>query len=187
MEVWPDDPSTLAGAVEGKAGGSRGRADQHHGPGERRTAGCSAQAARISQLAAGLDNVDIPECTRRGILLGSHSGHSFQGRRRPRLCRLLLSSARRGSRATSGFAQQLGAGIINPTYWPRQRGAGQHLGIVGLGRSGPRWHAAPRDSTCASCITRATAAQRPEEQYGLTYASLDDLLTQSDFVSLHCP
>ena len=140
----------------------------------------------ISQLAAGLDNVDILECTKRGILLGSTPGilskavadHAFA----------LLLSGRPACRRERqvGARQQLGAGLPSKLL-AGQRGSEQHPGHRGPGQIGLEM--ARRAQGFDMRLLYHSRNRRPEAeaQYGLTYASLDDLLAESDFVSLHCP
>lgn len=67
---------------------------------------------------------------------------------------------------------------------------GATLGLVGLGRIGAA--VARRARGFDMRVLYTTPTRRPEHfaleaELGVTYASLDDLLAQSDFVSLHTP
>ena len=140
----------------------------------------------ISQLAAGLDNVDVPECTRRGILLGSTPGilskavadHAFA---------LLLSAARRVVESDKWVRGNNWELAFHPNYWLGSEVQSSTLGIIGLGQIG--LEVARRAQGFDMRVLYHSRNRRPEaeEQYGVSYASLDQLLSQSDFVSLHCP
>ena len=94
MEVWPDDPPPSPEQLRAKLADAEGVLINIMDRVDSTLLDAAPNLRVISQLAAGLDNVDVPECTRRGILLGSTPGilskavadHAFA---------LLLSAARR--------------------------------------------------------------------------------------------
>lgn len=186
MEAWPDDPPPTADQLREKVADAEGVLINIMDRVDRSLLDAAPRLRVISQLAAGLDNVDMPECTRRGILLGSTPGilskavadHAFA---------LLLSAARRvveSDRWVRGNNWEL---AFHPTYWLGSEVQSSTLGIVGLGQIG--LEVARRAQGFDMRILYHSRNRRPEaeEQYGITYASLDELLSQSDFVSLHCP
>ena len=89
----------------------------------------------ISQLAAGLDNVDLSECTKRGIPVGSTPGilskavadHGFA---------MLLSAARRVVESDKWVRENNWKLQFHPTYWLGAEVQGSTLGIIGLGQIG---------------------------------------------------
>ncbi len=186
MEVWPDDPPPSAQELRARLADAEGVLINIMDRVDAALLDAAPNLRVISQLAAGLDNVDIPECTRRGILLGSTPGilskavadHAFA---------LLLSAARRvveSDRWLRGNNWEL---AFHPTYWLGSEVQGSTLGIVGLGQIG--LEVARRAQGFDMRVLYHSRNRRPdaEAQYGVTYATLDDLLSQSDFVTLHCP
>ena len=186
MEVWPDDPPPSAGELRTKLVDAEGVLINIMDRIDTALLDAAPRLRVVSQLAAGLDNVDVPECTRRGILLGSTPGilskavadHAFA---------LLLSAARRvveSDRWVRGNNWEL---AFHPTYWLGNEVQGSTLGIVGLGQIGLEM--ARRAQGFDMRILYHSRNRRPEAeaQYGLTYTAMDELLAESDYVSLHVP
>jgi len=139
----------------------------------------------ISQYAVGVDNVDLAAATERGIPVGHTPGVLTEATADMAFA-LLMAIARRIPEGiekvkTGGWRTWEPMGLLGANVW------GATLGIVGLGRIGTA--VARRAQGFAMHILYHDPQRHPalEEELGLVYASLEDLLAQSDFVSLHCP
>ena len=186
MEVWPDDPPPTSETLRSKLADVEGVLINIMDRVDPALLDAAPKLRVVSQLAAGLDNVDIPECTRRGILLGSTPGilskavadHAFA---------LLLSAARRVVESDKWVRGNNWELAFHPNYWLGNEVQSSTLGIVGLGQIGLEM--ARRAQGFDMRLLYHSRNRRPdaEVEYGLTYATLDDLLAKSDFVSLHVP
>lgn len=140
----------------------------------------------ISQMAVGYDNIDIDAATGRGIPVGNTPG-VLTDATADFTWALLMAAARRvvegdrytrsGQWRTWGPLTLLGADI-----------AGATLGVVGFGRIGQA--VARRAQGFGMCILYDNGGSRVAEQekaLGAEMVSFDDLLRQSDFVTLHTP
>jgi glyoxylate reductase len=138
----------------------------------------------VSNYAVGFDNVDVPACTRRGVAVGNTPG-VLTDTTADLAWTLLMAAARRIVE---------GADYVRADRWktwgpllllgPDVHGA--TIGIVGFGRIG---QAVARRATGFGMrivyhdVQRASAAV--EAAYDATFLPLEELLAQSDFVSLH--
>ena len=186
MEVWPHDPPPTPQQLQAKLANAEGALvnimDQIDAP----LLDAAPQLRAISQLAAGLDNIDLPECTRRGILLGSTPGilskavadHAFA---------LLLSAARRVTESDQWVRGNHWQLAFHPNYWIGHEVQGTTLGIIGLGQIGLEVARRAQGFDLRILYHSRTPRPQAEAQHNLTYADLDTLLTQSDYISLHVP
>ncbi len=138
----------------------------------------------VSNYAVGFDNVDVAECTRRGIPVGNTPGVLTETTA-DLAWTLLMAAARRivegadyvraGKWKTWGPLLLLGPDVHGAT-----------LGIVGFGRIGQA--VARRAQGFAMTVLYHDPNRLPDEvtqPLGATYVELDELLARSDFVSLH--
>ncbi len=65
--------------------------------------------------------------------------------------------------------------------------AGKTVGIVGFGRIGQELGKMCKALGMTVLVTGRTVKPELEEKYGVKYVTMDELLAQSDFVSLHTP
>ncbi len=139
----------------------------------------------ISQYAVGVDNIDLEAATARGIPVG-HTPGVLTDATADLTFTLLMTAARRIPEAIEKVkADQWKTweplGLLGADIW------GATLGIIGLGRIGTAvarrgrgfqmrvlYHDPKRDKNLEACL-------------GLEYASLEQLLETSDFVSIHTP
>ncbi|MDZ4769817.1 MAG: D-glycerate dehydrogenase [Chloroflexota bacterium] len=146
--------------------------------------GVGATLRVISQMAVGVDNIDLGAARARSIAIG-HTPGVLTDATADLTFALLLASARRlyestryieeGEWLTWAPAELLGADISGAT-----------LGVIGYGRIG---QAVARR---ARAFDMRVLAYSPSlipgtEVSGADTVSLDRLLRESDFVSLHCP
>lgn len=146
----------------------------------------SPQLKIIANMAVGFDNIDAIEAKKRGIMITNTPGvltdtvaeHTFA---------LMLSIAHRISEADKftkagkyiGWAPMLMLGSDL---------SGKTLGVVGLGRIGSRVaHHAVKGFEMKVLYYDVNRNEDFEKEFSATFASLDDLLKQSDFVSIHVP
>ena len=138
----------------------------------------------VSNYAVGFDNVDVPACTRRGIAVGNTPGVLTETTA-DLTWTLLMAAARRIAEAdryvrdgrwlTWGPLTLLGPDVHGST-----------LGIVGFGRIGQA--VARRARGFGMRVLYHDTKRLPaavEEETNATYVPFDELLTGSDFVSLH--
>lgn len=139
----------------------------------------------ISQLAVGVDNIDLEAATARGIPVG-HTPDVLTEATADMAFALLVAAARRIPEAVDSVR----AGrwltwepmiLLGADVW------GATLGIVGLGRIGTA--VALRAQGFRMRVLYHDTERRPdkEAELGVEYAELDTLLAEADFVSLHCP
>jgi lactate dehydrogenase-like 2-hydroxyacid dehydrogenase len=139
----------------------------------------------VSNMAVGYDNVDVAACTGRGIPVGNTPDVLTEAT--ADLTFALLMAAARRIPGGVDFVRDgkwhtwEPLGLLGVEVW------GTTLGIVGLGRIGVA--VARRAQGFAMRVLYHDLAPRPdlEEELGVEYAAMDDLLAESDFVSLHCP
>jgi hypothetical protein len=137
----------------------------------------------VSQMAVGFDNIDVAACTRRGIPVGNTPGVLTETTA-DFTWALLMTAARRivegveyvraGHWVTWGPMLLMGPDLYGAT-----------LGIVGMGRIG---QAVARRAMGFGMRIFYNDSQRipsAEEEFGATYTSMDQLLAESDFVTLH--
>jgi glyoxylate reductase len=139
----------------------------------------------VSNMAVGVDNVDLAACTGRGIPVGHTPGVLTEGTADLTMA-LLLATARRLPQASQD-ARQGRWTTWEPAGWLGADLAGATLGIVGMGKIGTA--VAQRASAFGLRLLYTNRSPRPEieRQLGARRLPLDDLLRQSDFVSLHVP
>jgi glyoxylate reductase len=140
----------------------------------------------ISQLAVGLDNIDVAEATRRGILVGYTPGVLARATADLAFA-LLMAAARRiteGERWVRNGHWKL---AFHPMRWLGMDIHDATLGIVGLGQIGLEMAKRARGFDMRVLYYSRTRKPDLETQYGLVYAELPTLLATSDFVSLHVP
>jgi glyoxylate reductase len=139
----------------------------------------------VSNMAVGFDNIDIPACTRRGIPVGNTPGVLTDATADLTMA-LLLSAARVLPKASmdarDGFWR-----TWSPTGWLGADLPGATLGIVGMGKIGRA--VAKRAQGFGLNLVYSNHKEQPEDNlpFMADYCSLDELLSRSDFVSLHCP
>lgn len=139
----------------------------------------------ISQMAVGVDNIDLQAATARSIPVGHTPGVLTEATADFTFA-LLMAAARRIPEGVDyvragRWKTWEPMGLLGVDIW------GATLGIVGLGRIGTA--VARRARGFAMHILYSNPTRRPdlEAELGVEYAELDDLLARSDFVSLHCP
>lgn len=139
----------------------------------------------VSNMAVGVDNIDLDACTRRGIPVGNTPGVLTEGTADLAMT-LLLAAARRLPEA-SADARQGRWKTWSPTGWLGRDLSGATLGIVGLGKIGQA--VARRAQAFGLRIIYSDPSSHPqfEREFGAYHFPLEELLSQSDFVSLHVP
>ncbi len=138
----------------------------------------------ISQIAVGFENIDVDEATRRGIPVGYTPG-VLTGTTADMAFALLMAAARRlveGAEAVKAGKWK----TWHPLHYLGPDVFGGTLGILGMGRIGLEM--AKRAQGFDMPILYHDVYRRPEEvekQYNMTYAPIDTVLRESDFVSVH--
>lgn len=186
MEVWPDDypppPATLREKVADAAGVLTNimdaiDADLLEGAPELRV---------ISQMAAGTDNIDVAEATRRGIPVGHTPGVLSQSTADHTFA-LLMAAARRVSEGDRWVREGNWKLAFHPMHWLGADVSGATIGIVGMGKIG--LEVAKRARGFDMKVLYASRSSKPELEamYQMQQAGMHQLLAESDFVSLHVP
>lgn len=141
----------------------------------------------ISNLAVGYDNIDVPEATRHGIVVGN-TPEVLNETTADFAFTLLMAAARRVAEANA-FTRKGRWKTWEPMVMLGQDIHHATLGIVGLGRIG--MEIAKRAKGFNMKVLYYDAIRRSEEeerQLGIEHVpELSTLLSQSDFISLHTP
>ncbi len=138
----------------------------------------------ISNYAVGYDNIDVPAATARGILVCNTPGVLTETTA-DLAWTLLMSAARRIVQA-DGYARSGQWKTWGPMLFLGHDIHHATLGIIGMGRIGSEM--AKRAKGFDMRIIYYDPSRRPdlEKQYGIEYRSLEELMAESDFVTLHC-
>ncbi|MFW6150541.1 MAG: 2-hydroxyacid dehydrogenase [Chloroflexota bacterium] len=140
----------------------------------------------ISNYAVGFNNIDVGEATRRGIMVTNTPG-VLTDTTADLTFGLLIAIARRLAESDR-FTREGKFNGWGPMLLLGQDVHHATLGIVGLGRIGQA--VAERASGFKMRVLYTDVKRAPqqlEEKLGVTFVSLDELLEQSDFVTLHVP
>jgi glyoxylate reductase len=139
----------------------------------------------VANMAVGYDNIDICAATNRGVVVTNTPGVLDETTADVAFM-LMLAAARR-----------LGEGerLLRAGEWewwgPKQlRGIdvwGKKLGVVGLGRIGRAVARRGRGFGMEILYHNRSRKEDAEKELGARYMGLDDLLHESDFVSIHTP
>ena len=139
----------------------------------------------ISQYAVGVDNIDLEAATARGIPVG-HTPGVLTEATADLAFGLLMAAGRRIAEGvenvrSGNWHTWAPLGFLGADVWEAK------LGIIGLGRIGAAL--ARRGSGFSMQVTYYDPVRRfeLEQELGIEYAPLEQLLDEADFVSLHCP
>jgi lactate dehydrogenase-like 2-hydroxyacid dehydrogenase len=139
----------------------------------------------VSNMAVGYDNIDVPACTRRRIPVGNTP--SVLTEATADLTLALLLSAARGLPQSAQDARQGRWSTWRPAGWLGADLDGATLGIIGMGKIGQAVARRALGFGLHILYTDEIARPEAEDTLGARRVALDDLLRQSDFVSLHVP
>jgi phosphoglycerate dehydrogenase-like enzyme len=139
----------------------------------------------VSNMAVGVDNIDLEACTQRGIPVGYTPGVLTEGTADLAMA-ILLAIARRIPVASQD-AREGRWKTWSPTGWLGADLNGATLGIVGLGKIGSA--VARRAQGFGMRLVYSDTGRHPdlEKELGAKMLPLGELLRESDFVSLHVP
>jgi glyoxylate reductase len=139
----------------------------------------------VSNMAVGVDNIDLAACTRRGIPVGNTPGVLTAGTADLAMALLLAIARRLGESSTD--ARQGRWKTWSPTGWLGADLDGAILGIVGFGKIGQA--VARRAQGFGMRLLYSDPSDYPELEaaLGAQRVQLEQLLGESDFVSLHVP
>ena len=139
----------------------------------------------ISQFGAGYDNIDVTEAGKLGIAVGNAPDAMTDATADIAFTLMLAASRKICYLHKSIIADE--CGFFNPRAHLGLELKGMTLGIFGMGRIGfemaKRCHGAYQMK-----IIYCSRSEKPgvEQQYGARKVSFDELLEQSDILSVHC-
>ncbi len=145
----------------------------------------ATNAKIFANMAVGFDNIDVPECTKRGIMASNTPG-VLTDTTADFAFTLLMAAARRIREAheyvhaskwtTWGPLLLMGQDIHHAT-----------LGLIGLGRIGAEMARRGQGFSMRVLYNDIVRREDLEQELGLEYADFETVLKESDFVSLHVP
>jgi lactate dehydrogenase-like 2-hydroxyacid dehydrogenase len=147
-----------------------------------------SQAANIkvvSNMAVGFDNIDVAACTKRGIPVGNTPGVLTEGTADLTMA-ILLAAARRLFEANQD-ARNGKWETWSPTGWLGKDLNGATLGIVGMGQIGSAVAERARGFGMDIIFSDPNPNKENTEKLGSKHVSFEQLLQESDFISLHIP
>ena len=136
----------------------------------------------VARAGIGLDNVDVPAATARGVMVVNAPLSNIVSAAEQAVL-LLLASARNLAPANAA----LKSGRWERSRWTGVEIADKVVGIVGLGRIGVLF--AQRMSAFGASLVAYDPYVSPARaaQIGVRLVPLEDLLRESDFISIHLP
>lgn len=184
LDIWPDElpPTTdaLAAFVHGAVGAVTLVTDKIDGT----LLDAEPQLRVLSNFAVGYDNIDVEAATARGVMVCNTPGVLTETTA-DMTWALLMAAARRiveaadyvraGRWKTWGPTLLLGRDVHHAT-----------LGIIGLGRIGKEVAKRARGFDMEILAYDEYHDDAFATAMGVRYVSLNELLEQSDFVTLHC-
>ncbi|MDL9935582.1 phosphoglycerate dehydrogenase [Gordonia sp. ABSL1-1] len=136
----------------------------------------------IARAGVGLDNVDVPAATERGVMVVNAPTSNIHSAAEHAVA-LLMSTARQVPAADATLREKT---------WKRSSFSGVELfgktvGVVGLGRIGQlaAQRLASFETTVIAYDPYASAARAA--QLGIELVTLDELLERADFITIHLP
>lgn len=139
----------------------------------------------VSNMAVGVDNIDLQACKARGIVVGNTPGVLTDATADLTLA-LILSAARRLPQAAAD-AREGRWKTWSPTGWLGLDLNGATLGIFGMGKIGQAVARRARPFGLRILYTSPHAHPEVENELGATRVPFETLLEVSDILSLHCP
>ncbi len=137
----------------------------------------------IARLGIGLDNIDLAAATRRGIVVTNVPDYCVIEVAEHALALLLAFS-----RKVTFYHQETKSGRYNLQAGPTlRRIEGQTLGIIGLGNIGRRLAEKAVSLRLHVLTTGRTTKSHQELPPGVTWCEREELLSHSDYISLHLP
>jgi len=186
LELWPDDeppsPEQLMEAMSNVDGAIINVMDRIDAP----LLDAAPKLRVLSQVAAGLDNIDIPEATKRDIMVGYTPGVLAKSTADLAFA-LLLAVARRVVESDKWVREGNWKISHHPMFWLGSEVNGSTLGILGLGGIGLQMAKRGLGFDMKILYHSRTRKRDLEKEYGLKYASFKRVLAESDFLSIHVP
>ncbi|GIE84023.1 phosphoglycerate dehydrogenase [Actinoplanes regularis] len=136
----------------------------------------------VARAGVGLDNVDIPAATARGVLVVNAPTSNIISAAEQAVA-LLLTTARH----TASASAALKAGRWKRSAYTGVEMYGKTVGVVGLGRIGVL--VAQRMAAFGTNLIAYDPYVQPARaaQLGVRLVALDELIRESDFISVHLP
>ena len=144
------------------------------------------QLKSVSNVAVGYNNIDVPACEKRGVLVTNTPGVLTEATADIAMSLILMATRRLGEgerviRAKEpwqwGMFYMLGMGI-----------QGRQLGIVGMGQIGIATARRAKAFGMNIAYTRRTPLEdHVIEELDAKFMTMDELIESSDVLSLHCP
>ncbi len=186
LELWPDDeppsPEQLMEAMSNVDGAIINVMDRIDAP----LLDAAPKLRVLSQVAAGLDNIDIPEATKRDIMVGYTPGVLAKSTADLAFA-LLLAVARRVVESDKWVREGNWKISHHPMFWLGSEVNGSALGILGLGGIGLEMAKRGLGFDMKVLYHSRTRKRDLEKEYGFKYASFKRVLAESDFLSIHVP
>lgn len=145
-----------------------------------------AQLKSVSNVAVGYNNIDVPACEERGVLVTNTPGVLTEATADIAMALILMSTRRLGEgerviRAQEpwqwGMFYMLGMGL-----------QGRQLGIVGMGQIGIATARRAKAFGMNIAYTRRSPLEADAaKDFDAKFMLMDELIESSDVLSLHCP
>ena len=186
LEVWPDEFPPSPRELGEWARDAQGILTTIMDPIDRALLESAPHLKVVSQMAVGVDNIDVAEATRRGILVG-HTPGVLSSATADLAFSLLMAAARRVTEVERFVRAGNWKLAFHPKHWLGADVGGATIGIVGLGSIGLEVAKRAKGFDMRVLYHSRTRKKVEEGRYYMEYADFSTLLRDSDFVTLHVP
>jgi glyoxylate reductase len=146
---------------------------------------CGNQLKVVANFAVGHDNVDLNACRERGVAVTNTPGVLTEATAELALA-LTLAAARQMSEAERDLRAGQWRGW-DPAAYRGIEVLGSTVGVIGLGRIGRRYAGLARGLGAQIAYAGPSPKPDAERELGARRLGLEELLENSDVVSLHAP
>ncbi len=136
----------------------------------------------VGRAGTGLDNVDIPACNKRGIVVMNTPGGNTNSAAEHTMA-MILALSRHIPQATASMK----AGKWEKKKFLGQEVAGKTLGVVGIGRIGSILAQIAQGMKMKVLAFDPHIRPETAEKIGVELADLDTVLARADYISVHTP